>query len=549
MSPLITPFATGPVLSAAPQGEHADWTRNFAAGRLIGLALAFCVAPFVMILPGAGRDALPILVAALASGVLGLVAVRLFTSCWSIAAAGALGLCALGAGLSSGLSPATVALAALALVIDHLAMPQERRSMLSGVAGLAIVSFLVILLSAAPPAGAIQAGLAALILPLPAVATMALQMRSLRGDAARQETLARHAARRERTMVDAADAAIVIVEQGGRIVDATAPALLLLSCDAGQLAGRGFVDRVLIADRPAFLKAVSDVALEGRAVSLVIRMASGAGHAAFVLECRRAGAEGGQVAIRIAPDVAVAHRPPDAVDRAPLFAALSHEVRTPVNAILGFSEMLANPALCPRDPEKIAEYARIIHRSAQSSFAVTRAVVDLLRVESTPFSMPDEPVDAAEMLRAAIAQVIQREPAGQVAAQVCGEDGFGLLHADPRALRMLFGALVEGLSSAVGGPARIDCRFGSFGLRPEIEIEIVPASARPARDGHSAFLGVVTILCRRIADAIGAELTLAPGGQGWRARLLFAIPASVTVLRPAAAETATSTIVPLRKSA
>lgn len=572
MTGFLIPFTTGPAFSGRSgdfaggeyaAGERRDWALSFAGGRLAGLAATFCLAPFMLAIPAIAKDAVPVLITALCVSTFGLIGLKSLPRAWHSAAFSAAGFVALGLGGWTGLSPATLAIAALTLVIEALAFPKaERPAGVSVSIGLSTVLLVGAIIVTSSVAGPFQGAVAAMLLPLAALVTLAMQVNTLRCGMDRQSGIADRAVAREEAMLSAADAAVVIVDRSGHVVDATDRARALFSSDPAALDGRGLFERVLIADRPAFLKAVSDAAVGGHAHALNLRMAvSGktqkASHdfAVFSLDIRPSTAgrgqdTNGQASIRIAADVHASIAPLAVQDRGPLFAALSHEVRTPMNAILGFSEILASPTLCPREPAKIVEYAEIIHRSAQDSFAVTRAVVDLLRVESTPFDNAGDPVDAEEMLRAAIGQVLSREAEGAIKVTYRGEGVLTQLAADPRAVRMLFAALVEGLTVAVGAPAEIECTLAMHGLRPSLELEIAGSGDPSKRGERSAFLGVLQILSARLAAAIGAELELSPVGRRWHARLLFSMEGRIASLRPRrTASNHPNSVVTLRKSA
>ncbi len=58
---------------------------------------------------------------------------------------------------------------------------------------------------------------------------------------------------------------------------------------------------------------------------------------------------------------------------------ISHEVRTPLNAVVGFSNFLREPGL---EHEKIVEYSDLVHKSAYSLLELINDVVDLSMIET-----------------------------------------------------------------------------------------------------------------------------------------------------------------------
>jgi signal transduction histidine kinase len=73
-------------------------------------------------------------------------------------------------------------------------------------------------------------------------------------------------------------------------------------------------------------------------------------------------------------------------------AIMCHELNTPMNAILGFSELLEMGVAGTLDPRQ-HEYVGLIHRSAQRLHAVIRQILELASadtgtIEAPPNQMP-----------------------------------------------------------------------------------------------------------------------------------------------------------------
>jgi len=204
----------------------------------------------------------------------------------------------------------------------------------------------------------------------------------------------------------------------------------LLGVPASALLGRGFFERVQVADRPAFLQAISDA---GRAIDemkTTLRWRAGlSGTEGACPEpvfrwlemrvCRdpefclvatgqtsvEKQLEGAQGIIFLFHDVTQARldetqctgldgRSTSVGDLDGWLAQVAHELCTPLNAIVGFSELLGSPRLAPLDLEKQREYARIINQSGLHLLSVIDAVLNLSRmklgslpVAPSPFSV------------------------------------------------------------------------------------------------------------------------------------------------------------------
>lgn len=64
------------------------------------------------------------------------------------------------------------------------------------------------------------------------------------------------------------------------------------------------------------------------------------------------------------------------------FAAMSHDLKTPVNSIMGFSEMMRAEAFGPMGHEKYAEYAEDINRASYMLDLTISQILDISRLKS-----------------------------------------------------------------------------------------------------------------------------------------------------------------------
>jgi cell cycle sensor histidine kinase DivJ len=166
-----------------------------------------------------------------------------------------------------------------------------------------------------------------------------------------------------------------------------------------DFSGRGFFERVLLADRPALIKGLGDAALTGEVKVVRVQFHlrdEESPRARFVtpiyvpLELRLR-ALGPDEILALVRDVA-----PAAVtesDARPwkerLIANVSHELRTPLNAIIGFSDLLAAQQE-PADEMQRREYAAIINASGQHLLDVVNSILDMSQIESGAFPIEPE---------------------------------------------------------------------------------------------------------------------------------------------------------------
>jgi PAS domain S-box len=174
--------------------------------------------------------------------------------------------------------------------------------------------------------------------------------------------------------------------QSGAVQFISPAAEALLGTPVSRLLGHGLFDRVHVADRPAYLTALSDAARDGAARSVEFRVRREAPHgragpADFMwveMRCRpleTAGSDCEVVAVmRDVTDrkiqeqaLGLARTAAEQADasKSRFLATMSHELRTPLNAIIGFSEMIAQEDALMIDAARRKEYAQLINDSGQ----------------------------------------------------------------------------------------------------------------------------------------------------------------------------------------
>lgn len=89
-------------------------------------------------------------------------------------------------------------------------------------------------------------------------------------------------------------------------------------------------------------------------------------------------------------------------------AGMTHEFRTPLNAIIGFSELLGNPQLAGASPDKAVEYADHIHNSGQHLLSLVNDLLDMSKLEAGKTELHFEEVDLARAIHSAV-KILQQQ--------------------------------------------------------------------------------------------------------------------------------------------
>ncbi len=192
----------------------------------------------------------------------------------------------------------------------------------------------------------------------------------------------------------------------------------MLAAPVPRLLGHGLFDRVHVADRPAYLTALSDAARGGEARSVEFRLRRDAprgrerGQNAPVdfiwveMRCRPLEQALGSSEVEVVAvmrDVTDRKNQEHALDLARtaaeqadatktrFLATMSHELRTPLNAIIGFSEMIVQEDVLMLDAARRKEYAQLINNSGQHLLSVVNGILDMSKMESGNFEISPEP--------------------------------------------------------------------------------------------------------------------------------------------------------------
>jgi cell cycle sensor histidine kinase DivJ len=188
----------------------------------------------------------------------------------------------------------------------------------------------------------------------------------------------------------------------------------MLGAPATRLLGHGLFDRVHVADRPAYLTALSDAARGGESRSVEFRLRrdtsrgqSNNGDFIWVeMRCRpldRMTALSESEVVAVMRDVTDRKLQEHALEEARIaaeqadasktrfLATMSHELRTPLNAIIGFSEMIVQEDVLMIDAARRKEYAQLINDSGQHLLSVVNGILDMSKMESGNYEIAPEP--------------------------------------------------------------------------------------------------------------------------------------------------------------
>ncbi len=481
-SSLLHWSARGDVLAAA---RH----QSFIASHLLGGLLALCVFPVYLVVSGK-----PSLLGAVAFlWFLSPIAIAIFLSrtgkfaaAHLISAANFAGLVTYSAWLTGGIQSYLIPW--MAIVPLEAALAADRR-VVAWAAGVAAIGLVVLVAAGAlgyvaPDSPPLSPALLGLFGALSATAYAAGLAVTIQLVHKRSENAVRLGEERYRLLAENATDMITRHDEKGRVAFASFAAQQLLGEAPGRLHGDGLFERVHVADRPAYLTALSRCYIDNESIAVEFRLrrAGPADAARYVwveMRCRPMHAaqersdrfsRAGIVAVtRDISDSkaqeAELMRTRDEAESSSraktLFLAnMSHELRTPLNAVIGFSEILSRELFGALGEARYRDYARLIHESGEHLLNVVNDILDMSKIEAGKFKIVKEPFDVASLVNSC--SEIMRHTAEKkgIALLVDVAPGIPELLADKRACKQM---LLNVLSNAIkftdaGGWVRLSAR-------------------------------------------------------------------------------------------
>jgi signal transduction histidine kinase len=219
-------------------------------------------------------------------------------------------------------------------------------------------------------------------------------------------------------------------------------------------------------------------------------------------------------------------------------AMMSHELKTPLNAVIGFAEILSTENLGPIGKREYRGYAEDILVSGNHLLSLINDILDLSKIEANRFELYDETLDVAETLRS----VLPLHQAKMADEGLKFDMHFAApghrLRADQRALRqMLINLLSNAVKFTPGGggilvrgstdvDGRYVLRVSDTGIgiaeedQPKVLLPFNQVDSRLSRKYEGTGLGLP--LTKRLIELHGGQLRLESAlGNGTSVSLVF----------------------------
>jgi signal transduction histidine kinase/CheY-like chemotaxis protein len=246
------------------------------------------------------------------------------------------------------------------------------------------------------------------------------------------------------------------------------------------------------------------------------------------------------------------------------FSTVSHDIRTPLNAIIGFSEMLK--AGFKTDAERDQAVDAILV-SGKTLLALINDVLDLSKLESGKMDITPEPTDCSRLLNA-VTEAFRVSSTKSGVELRCRVGEMPHLMLDPQRIRQIvFNLVGNAVKFTAKGHVELRATFsrakpdsGSGTFRIEVEDTGCGIGAADLKRIGSAYVqvgskisrnggtGLGLAICKQLASAMGGELS-ADSTLGCGSTFAVVIPGVEIAPEPAAADAPREAEAPSRSTA
>ena len=126
-----------------------------------------------------------------------------------------------------------------------------------------------------------------------------------------------------------------------------------------------------------------------------------------------------------------------ATAKADVLARISHEVRTPLNAIIGFADVMIDQRFGPLGNERYGEYLRDIRTSGERVIAIVNDLLDLSRIETGKIDLAFSTQNLNEMVEQCVAVMQPQANRSRIIIRTSLAHLLPTIVADARALRQI----------------------------------------------------------------------------------------------------------------
>ncbi|MDI1266915.1 MAG: histidine kinase dimerization/phospho-acceptor domain-containing protein, partial [bacterium] len=216
-----------------------------------------------------------------------------------------------------------------------------------------------------------------------------------------------------------------------------------------------------------------------------------------------------------------------ATAKADVLARISHEVRTPLNAIIGFSEVMIGERFGSLGNERYVEYMKDIRASGERVIAIINDLLDLSRIETGKLDLSFTTQNLNELVESCVAVMQPQANRERIIIRTSLAHTLPPVIADARALRQITLNLIGNsihLANAGGqvivstalsdfGEVMLRVRDTGHGLNDNEVAAALEPFRTPAPSDQSEGSGVSLSLTKALVEANRAKFQIKTGGR------------------------------------
>ena len=225
-----------------------------------------------------------------------------------------------------------------------------------------------------------------------------------------------------------------------------------------------------------------------------------------------------------------------AASRVEFLAKVSHEVRTPLNSILGFAELMLQERFGPIGNRRYKVYVEDIHQSGLYALSLLNDLLDISKIEAGKFELNFTAVDVGEIVEDCAASLQPLAKRARIVLRTSLAPDLPTAVADPRRLKQVLlnlltnaikftneGGQVIVSGSMVDGELRLRVRDNGVGMtKDEIAFAMQPFHQLDTAPRKQTGTGLGLPVTKALVDANRARLVLTSEPQiGTSADVIF----------------------------
>lgn len=226
-----------------------------------------------------------------------------------------------------------------------------------------------------------------------------------------------------------------------------------------------------------------------------------------------------------------------------LLASMSHDLRTPLSAIIGFSDAIRNETWGPIGDVRYREYVDHIHDSGRLLLDIINDILDLSKIEAGKRQIRPEMLDGRAVAKSCI-QIVETKATEKRIAIAIDADPEVRIYADNLALRQILlnllsnalkftppdGHIVVRIMADPAGGSAVEVADSGVGMDADgVKIALEPyGQVIGGSSANDAGTGLGLPIAVRLVELHGGRLTIASAlGKGTRVRVTFPLPKAV----------------------